>query len=109
MISNGAFSAPNGYDLRAPFNVRQGTMQCMRVVPPFSISSLQKDTVTEEFERSGPPYIPGIPIECPPVNYNFYYTQYNPCCGYSLRPGFGPSSQLDSMLAKLIYKGPLIK
>ncbi|CAG7829415.1 unnamed protein product [Allacma fusca] len=109
MISNGAFSAPNGYDLRAPFNVPAGNIRCMRVVPAFSISSLQRDTITEEFERSKPPIIPSIPVECLPLNYNFYYPTYTPCRGYSLASGFGPPSNLDRILSKLMFKDSLIK
>ncbi len=35
-VWNGAYSAPRGYDLRAPYNVPMGEIQELRVVEAFS-------------------------------------------------------------------------
>jgi hypothetical protein len=65
-VWNGAYSAPKGYDLRAPFNVPNGEVQILRVVRPFSVSSTQRNTVVEGFPGGsnagqGRPGFPQIP------------------------------------------------
>jgi len=42
-------SASGYYDLRSPYNIQAGTIQSLRVVAPFSMSSYQKNTVVQSF------------------------------------------------------------
>lgn len=58
---NRAYSAPRGYDLRAPYNVPMGEIRKLRVVKPFSIESYQGNTIVEGFGRINRPVYYNFP------------------------------------------------